>query len=58
MAGPEPERQDADGTRHYSAEAARGGEVVLRSRLSRSIFVGGLVLALAIGLILYVWAWP
>jgi hypothetical protein len=39
----------------YPAEKARGGEIVLRTRLRRMIFVGGLIAAVVVGLVLAYW---
>jgi hypothetical protein len=36
----------------YPAEKARGGEIILRTPLRRAIFVGGLVAAVIIALLL------
>jgi hypothetical protein len=38
----------------YSAEKARGGEIILRTRLRRMIFVGGLVGAIVLLLLLMI----
>ena len=40
----------------YSAEDARGGEIILRSRMQRTIFVAGLVGAVLLGLLLSLFA--
>ncbi len=37
----------------YSAEKARGGEIILRARWQRAIFIGGLVGAMLIALALH-----
>lgn len=39
----------------YPAEKARGGEIVLRTRLRRAIFIGGLVAIAIIALALAFW---
>jgi hypothetical protein len=39
----------------YPAEKARGGEIVLRTRLHRAIFIGGLVAVAIIALALAFW---
>ncbi len=39
----------------YPAEKARGGEIILRTRLRRMIFVGGLIGAAIIALVLAFW---
>jgi hypothetical protein len=39
----------------YPAEKARGGEIVLRTRLRRAIFIGGLVAVAVIALALAFW---
>jgi hypothetical protein len=36
----------------YPAEKARGGEIVLRSRQRRMIFIGGLIAAIVLALLL------
>ena len=40
----------------YPAEDARGGEIILRSRMQRTIFVVGLVGAVLLGLLLSLFA--
>ena len=52
MDGSLPEPHD-DEAPHYAAEDARGGEITLNTRVRRLVFIGGLILALAVGLILY-----
>jgi hypothetical protein len=39
----------------FPADKARGGEIILRTPLRRAIFVGGLIGALILGLVLAVW---
>jgi len=39
----------------YPAEKARGGEIILRTPLRRTIFIGGLIGAVVIGLVLALW---
>jgi hypothetical protein len=39
----------------YPAEKARGGEIILRTRLRRMIFVGGLIGAMVVALALAFW---
>ncbi|HEU5274152.1 MAG TPA: peptide ABC transporter permease [Xanthobacteraceae bacterium] len=39
----------------YPADKARGGEIVLRTRLRRAIFIGGLVAVAVIALALAFW---
>jgi hypothetical protein len=39
----------------YPADRARGGEIVLRTRLRRAIFIGGLVAVAVIALALAFW---
>ena len=39
----------------YPAEKARGGEIILRTRLRRMIFVGGLIGAVVLALVLSFW---
>jgi hypothetical protein len=38
----------------YSAQDARGAEIILRSRTERLIFIGGLVAALAVGVVVVI----
>lgn len=40
----------------YPAEDARGGEIILRSRMQRTIFVAGLVGAVLLGLLFNLFA--
>ncbi|MEZ5831241.1 MAG: hypothetical protein R3D05_08665 [Dongiaceae bacterium] len=42
--------------RPYPADKARGGEIILRSRWQRVVFIAGLVGAVLIGLVLSLWA--
>jgi hypothetical protein len=42
--------------RSYSAEEARQGEIVLTTRTPRLIFIGGLVLAAAVAVLLRLFA--
>jgi hypothetical protein len=44
---PEPPPEPA---RHISAEDARGGEIILRKRWERGLFLAGLIGALLLGL--------
>jgi len=44
-----------DKPKTYSADRARGGEIILRSRGQRLIFLAGLVGALLVGLVLALW---
>jgi hypothetical protein len=39
----------------YPAEKARGGEIILRTPLRRAIFIGGLIAAVVIALLLGLW---
>jgi len=39
----------------YPAEKARGGEIVLRTRLRRAVFIGGLIAVAVIAVLLAVW---
>lgn len=41
----------------YSAQDARGAEIILRTRSERVIFIGGVVAALAFGVAVAVVAW-
>jgi hypothetical protein len=40
---------------HYPAEKARGGEIILRTRLRRMIFVGGLLAVAIVALAFAFW---
>ncbi|HEY1541550.1 MAG TPA: peptide ABC transporter permease [Xanthobacteraceae bacterium] len=39
----------------YPAEKARGGEIILRTRLRRAIFIGGLIAVVVIAVFLVFW---
>jgi len=39
----------------YPAEKARGAEIILRTPWRRNIFIGGLIAAVVIGLVLAYW---
>ena len=39
----------------YPAEKARGGEIILRTRLRRAVFIGGLVAVAVVALMLVLW---
>lgn len=41
----------------YSGEKARGGEIILRTRRERAIFIGGLVGAVVLALLLAWFVW-
>ena len=41
--GRPPQDRSDDGAPHYSAKDARGGEIILRMRARRMIFIAGLV---------------
>jgi len=41
--------------RPYPAEKARGGEIILRKRWQRVVFIGALTLAVVIGFVLSLW---
>jgi hypothetical protein len=41
--------------RHYPAEKARGGEIVLRKKWQRAVFIAGLAAPLVLLLILMIW---
>ena len=42
--------------RPYPAEKARGGEIILRTRQRRMIFIGGLIAAIVLALLLGLFA--
>lgn len=44
-------KQDRQGPRHYEGEKARQGEIILRSRRRRVVFIAGLVGIFAVLLI-------
>jgi hypothetical protein len=46
-----PEHQDEQAP-HYSADQVRGAEIDLRTRTQRAVFIGGLVLAVLLAIIL------
>jgi hypothetical protein len=48
-------RESPGGAPHYSAERARGGEIILRTRAERLIFIAGLVGAVILAL-LFAWS--
>jgi hypothetical protein len=39
----------------YPAEKARGGEIILRTRLRRAIFIGGLIAVAIVAVLLAFW---
>ena len=45
------ERTSTEPRKHISAEDARGGEIILRTRTRRLIFIAGLVGLVIVGLI-------
>ena len=49
-----PKSEPTDGALHLSAEKARGGEIILRTRVERLIFIAGLMGAVIIAL-LFAW---
>lgn len=49
---PEHKMPPVDRPEPYSAEKARGGEIVLRSPARRIIFIAGLACAVVVGLLL------
>jgi hypothetical protein len=48
------EKKQSDGN-GYPAEKARQGEIILRTRLQRIIFIAGLVGCVIVALILRIW---
>jgi len=56
MAEP-PSETPPEPMRHISAEDARGGEVILRRKWERVVFVVGLVAAILLGLVVYALVW-
>jgi hypothetical protein len=48
---PMPAQKQPSERNTYSAQDARGGEIILRTRTERVIFVGGLVAAMAVGVV-------
>jgi hypothetical protein len=48
-------REDPAQPPPYPAEKARGGRIILRTRLHRAIFVGGLIAAVVIAILLVFW---
>jgi hypothetical protein len=54
-----PKQQQPKQRKIYSAQDARGGEIILRTRTERLIFIGGLVAAMAVGVVaVIVGLWP
>ena len=49
-----PERRADDKSPHYSAQDARGGEIILRTRAQRVIFLAGLAGFVVLALVLSV----
>jgi hypothetical protein len=49
------DRRQTDRAPHYPAEKARGGEIILRTRAERLIFITGLVGAVLLALLFYGW---
>lgn len=47
-----PQPESGDRAQHLSAEQAREGEIVLRSRGRRAVFIGGLVLFVMLAILL------
>ncbi len=56
MTEPEPPTEPPEPPIHLDADKARAGDVVLRKRWERWVFVGGLV-ALAVVVALLAWGW-
>jgi hypothetical protein len=54
---PEPAPPPKDESPPYPAEKARGGEIILRTRTQRIIFISGLVGAVLIALIFNFLGW-
>ena len=56
MQTPRPDRftypLHGDPTHGYTADKARQGEIVLKKRWMRAVFAGGLIIALAFGLLI------
>jgi hypothetical protein len=50
----EPEPSSDEAAPHLTAEQARGGEIVLRSRGRRVVFIAGLALVVLLAIILRV----
>lgn len=48
-----PDQEDAPAP-HHMAEAVRGGEIILKKRRNRAIFIGGLVAFVLLTLVLSV----
>lgn len=49
----EPNPESAEPAPHLTAEEARGGEIILRSRGRRALFIGGLVLLVLVLILLW-----
>lgn len=52
MAGPKPSDRRNDEAPRYSAQDARGGEIILKKRRNRVIFAAGLVALVLAALVL------
>ena len=58
MADPAPDPPpEPNGTQHISSDDARGGEIILRKRWERIVFIGGLAAAILFGLVVGLSLW-
>jgi hypothetical protein len=53
MAARSDRQRRADAAPHYSADDVRGGEIILRTRAQRLIFIAGLAGAALLGLLAF-----
>ena len=53
---PQPAPPPREATEPYPAEKARGGEIILRTRTRRLIFIAGLVGAVILALLARFWS--
>jgi len=52
-----PPEAPPEPVQHVSAEDARGGEIILRRKWERVVFLVGLVAAILLGLAIYALVW-
>lgn len=50
-------RTDTETPSPYPAEKARGGEIILRTRWQRAVFIAGLAAAVVLAYLLQWWIW-
>jgi hypothetical protein len=52
-----PQPPEPPGTQHISADDARGGEIILRKKWERIVFIAGLAGAIILGLVVSFSIW-